>query len=90
MALSCYCAQANPGKSKGRPDVGQVLFRIQDMRLPYRLSQTCAMIVLQATQDIRKSLLWLAYSNLITTEVYMRPDPSEMLDVIETILPPHL
>lgn len=48
------------------------------------------MIVLQATQDIRKVSLWLGHSNLTTTEVYTRADPSEKLEAIEAIVPPHL
>ena len=34
------------------------------------------MMVLQATQDIRKVSLWLGHSNLATTEIYVRADPS--------------
>ena len=48
------------------------------------------MVVLQATQDIRKVSLWLGHSNLATTEVYTRADPSEKLEAIEAIVPPHL
>ncbi len=54
---------------------------------PHVLRHTCAMVVLQATQDIRKVSLWLGHSNLATTEVYTRADPSEKL---EAIVPPHL
>jgi len=57
---------------------------------PHVLRHTCAMIVLQATQDIRKVSLWLGHSNLATTEVYTRADPSEKLEAIEAIVPPHL
>ena len=45
------------------------------------------MIVLQATQDIRKVSLWLGHANLTTTEVYIRADPTEKLDAIEAIVP---
>jgi site-specific recombinase XerC len=48
------------------------------------------MIVLQATQDIRKVSLWLGHSHLATTEVYTRSDPTEKLEAIEAIVPPHL
>jgi integrase/recombinase XerD len=54
---------------------------------PHVLRHTCAMIVLQATQDIRKVSLWLGHSNL---EVYTRADPTEKLEAIEAIVPPHL
>jgi integrase/recombinase XerD len=57
---------------------------------PHVLRHTCAMIILQATQDIRKVSLWLGHSNLATTEVYTRADPTEKLEAIEAIVPPHL
>ena len=57
---------------------------------PHVLRHTCAMIMLQATQDIRKVSLWLGHSNLATTEVYVRADPSEKLEAIEAVVPPHL
>ena len=57
---------------------------------PHVLRHTCAMIVLQATQDVRKVSLWLGHSNLATTEVYTRADPTEKLEAIEAIVPPHL
>jgi hypothetical protein len=34
--------------------------------------------------------LWLGHSNLATTEVYTRGDPTEKLEAIEAIVPPHL
>jgi integrase/recombinase XerD len=57
---------------------------------PHVLRHTCAMVVLQATQDIRKVSLWLGHSSLTTTGVYTRADPSEKLEAIEAIVPPHL
>ena len=48
------------------------------------------MIVLQATQDIRKVSLWLGHSSLTTTEVYVRADPTEKLEAIEAVVPPSL
>ena len=57
---------------------------------PHVLRHTCAMIVLQATQDIRKVSLWLGHANLATTEIYTRADPSEKLEAINAIVPPHL
>ena len=48
------------------------------------------MVVLQATQDIRKVSLWLGHSSLATTEVYVRADPSEKLEAIEAVVPPSL
>jgi site-specific recombinase XerD len=57
---------------------------------PHVLRHTCAMIILQATQDIRKVSLWLGHATLTTTEVYTRGDPTEKLDALESIVPPHL
>jgi integrase/recombinase XerD len=57
---------------------------------PHVLRHTCAMVVLQATHDIRRVSLWLGHSNLATTEVYTRADPTEKLQAIEAIVPPHL
>lgn len=57
---------------------------------PHVLRHTCALMVLQATQDIRKVSLWLGHANLATTEVYVRADPSQKLEAIETIVPPSL
>ena len=57
---------------------------------PHLLRHTCAMVVLQSTHDIRKVSLWLGHANLSTTEVYTRADPTEKLEAIEAILPPHL
>jgi len=57
---------------------------------PHVLRHTSAMIILQATQDIRKVSLWLGHANLATTEIYTRGDPTEKLEAIESIVPPHL
>lgn len=57
---------------------------------PHVLRHTCAMIVLQATNDIRKVSLWLGHSDLATTEIYTRADPTEKLEAINAIVPPHL
>jgi integrase/recombinase XerD len=57
---------------------------------PHVLRHTCAMIVLQATQDIRKVSLWLGHANMATTEIYTRADPSEKLEAVNAIVPPHL
>ena len=70
-------ARAHPGLDKKRIS-------------PHVLRHTCAMIILQATQDIRKVSLWLGHATLTTTEIYTRGDPTEKLDAMESIVPPHL
>jgi site-specific recombinase XerD len=57
---------------------------------PHVLRHTCAMNSLQATRDIRKVALWLGHSNLKSTEIYLRADPTEKLNAIESALPPNL
>ena len=57
---------------------------------PHVLRHTCALMVLQATNDIRKVSLWLGHSNLQTTEMYTRADPSVKLETLESIVAPKL
>lgn len=57
---------------------------------PHVLRHTCAMISLQATGDIRKVAMWLGHSSLKSTEIYLRADPTEKLNIIEKALPPDL
>ncbi len=57
---------------------------------PHVLRHTCAMTILEATQDIRRVALWLGHSSTQTTEVYTRADPSEKLAAINSITPPQL
>lgn len=57
---------------------------------PHVLRHTCAINSLQATRDIRKVALWLGHSSLKSTEIYLRADPTEKLNLIEAALPPDL
>ena len=57
---------------------------------PHVLRHTCAMIIFQATHDIRKVSLWLGHSSMQSTEIYLQANPKEKLEVIETICPPEL
>jgi len=34
--------------------------------------------------------LWLGHADLKTTQVYLRADPTEKLDAVESIIPPTL
>ena len=49
---------------------------------------SCAVIMLQATRDIRKVALWLGHADVRTTEVYLRMDPSEKLEAVEAVVAP--
>jgi integrase/recombinase XerD len=57
---------------------------------PHQLRHSCAIIMLQATHDIRKVALWLGHADIRTTEVYLRMDPSEKLEAVEAVVPPEL
>ena len=49
---------------------------------PHQLRHACALHTLEATGDIRKVSLWLGHQSLQTTELYLRTDPAEMLDML--------
>jgi integrase/recombinase XerD len=57
---------------------------------PHQLRHSCAVMMLQATRDIRKVALWLGHADLRTTEIYLRLDPSEKLEAVQAALPPAL
>lgn len=55
---------------------------------PHVLRHTCAMHTLQATRDVRKVSLWLGHATMQSTEVYLRADPTEKLEALNTMTPP--
>jgi len=57
---------------------------------PHQMRHSCAVLILQATGDIRKVALGLGHEDIRTTEVYLRVDPIEKLEAIESTLPPFL
>lgn len=57
---------------------------------PHQLRHSCAVIMLQATGDIRKVALWLGHADIRTTEVYLRMDATKKLEAVEAVLPPEL
>lgn len=57
---------------------------------PHVLRHTCAMLILQATGDIRKVALWLGHASTQTTEMYVRADPTSKLDTLDAVVPPTL
>ncbi len=57
---------------------------------PHVLRHTCAMIILQATGDLRKVSLWLGHADMQTTAVYLRADPTEKIAALEAVMPPAL
>jgi hypothetical protein len=48
------------------------------------------MTILQATKDIRNVSLWLGHSNMQTTEIYTRADPTVKLEALESVIAPKL
>ena len=57
---------------------------------PHQLRHSCALLMLQATRDIRKVALWLGHADVRTTEIYLQVDPSEKLEAVQAALPPGL
>lgn len=57
---------------------------------PHVLRHTCALTILQATNDIRKVSLWLGHANMQTTEMYTRADSSVKLETLESVVAPNL
>lgn len=57
---------------------------------PHVLRHTCAMTTLKATRDLRKVALWLGHATTQTTEVYVRADPTEKLEVLAAVSIPKL
>ena len=37
-----------------------------------------------------KENIWLGHGSLTTTEIYVRADPTEKLEAIDAVVPPHL
>jgi len=54
---------------------------------PHVLRHSCALMMLQATGDLRKVALWLGHADIQTTEMYLRIDPTEKLDALEAVVP---
>jgi site-specific recombinase XerD len=57
---------------------------------PHVLRHSCALIVLEATKDLRKVSLWLGHANMQTTEIYTRADPSIKREALDAVTPPNL
>ena len=57
---------------------------------PHVMRHTCAMIIFQATKDLRKVSLWLGHAHMQTTEIYLRADPVEKIEALEAVTPPSL
>lgn len=57
---------------------------------PHQLRHSCAVIMLQATRDVRKVALWLGHADIRTTEIYLRMDASQKLEAVEAVIPPAL
>jgi integrase/recombinase XerD len=57
---------------------------------PHQLRHSCAVIMLQATRDVRKVALWLGHADIRTTDVYLRMDAAQKLEAVEAVIPPEL
>lgn len=57
---------------------------------PHVLRHSCALMILEATKDLRKVSLWLGHANMQTTEMYTRADPSIKLETLNATIAPRL
>ena len=57
---------------------------------PHSLRHACALHTLEATGDIRQASLWLGHSSQQTTEIYLRLDPVEKLEILSERPPPDI
>jgi integrase/recombinase XerD len=57
---------------------------------PHVLRHSCALMMLQATGDVRRVALWLGHADIQTTERYLRVDPTEKLEALAATVPPSL
>lgn len=57
---------------------------------PHVLRHTCAMMLLDATRDLRKVSLWLGHESIQTTEIYTRASPTERISTAASFVPPSL
>jgi len=57
---------------------------------PHVVRHTCALMILQATKDLRKVSLWLGHVHMQTSEMYVRADPTVKLEALESIIAPKL
>ncbi len=57
---------------------------------PHALRHACALNTLEATGDIRQVALWLGHASLQSTEMYLRVDPANKLDILSARQPPNL
>lgn len=57
---------------------------------PHSLRHACALSTLEATGDVRQVALWLGHASLQSTEMYLRVDPANKLDILSARQPPNL
>ena len=57
---------------------------------PHVLRHSCALMILQATGDLRRVALWLGHADMQTTERYLRVDPTEKLEALAAVVPINL
>ena len=57
---------------------------------PHSFRHACALHTLEATGDIRQVALWLGHASLQSTEMYLRVDPANKLDILSARQPPNL
>lgn len=60
------------------------------MVTPHVLRHSCGMNVLRLTGDIRRVAIWLGHEHTDTSEIYVRGDASDRLNLLGLVVPPSL
>ena len=69
-------------------EAAKVCLSLRNRRVsPHQLRHSCAVIMLEATGDIRKVALWLGHTDTRTTERYLRMDANKKLEAVEAVIP---
>ena len=57
---------------------------------PHVIRHSCAIHTLEVVRDSRKVSLWLGHASVQTTEIYLRAEPIQKLEILGEMVPPHI
>ena len=57
---------------------------------PHVIRHSCAIHTLEVVRDTRKVSLWLGHASVQSTEIYLRAEPIQKLEMLDEMVPPHI
>ncbi len=57
---------------------------------PHVIRHSCAIHTLEVVRDPRKVSLWLGHASVQSTEIYLRAEPIQKLEMLDEMVPPHI